>query len=139
MCHPLILGSVEPLPISKYVPDQVEDGWNIYVTSIGQAISLDARAIFSTSDLYYIYARHTGDACGFWGNYEEARDAREELAVFLERSLELVADLQLYVAETYFGKSGVIPTNFKYIGPSDIRTWLPGFLEGDFFQVIREE
>lgn len=139
MCHPLILGSVKPLPISKYVPDQVEDGWNIYVTSIGQAISLDARAIFSTRDLYYIYARHTGDACGFWGHYEEARDAREELAVFLERSLELVADLQLYVAETYFGKSGVMPTNLKYIGPSDIRTWLPGFLEGDFFQVIREE
>lgn len=139
MCHPLILGSVEPLPISQYVPAYEVDDWHIYVRSIGKAQSLDAQAIFSTRELYYIFARHTGDACGFRGNYDDAQDAREELSVFLERSLELVADLQLYVAETYFGNLGVIPKKFDFIGPSDIRTWFPGFLEGEFFQVIREE
>jgi hypothetical protein len=139
VCHPLILGSVEPLPVSQYAPQEDEEVGQIYVRAIGKAESRDTQAIFSTRDLYYIYARSTGDACGFSGNYKEAQDAREELADFLERSLELDADLRLYVAYETFGDSGAIPTRFDYIGPSDIRTWVTRFLEGDFFQVIREE
>jgi hypothetical protein len=140
VCYPLILGSEEPLPISQYAPQEEdkEDG-QIYVRAIGQANSRDARAIFATRYLYYIFARHTGDACGFSGNYEEAQAARRELAEFLERSLELVADLRLYAAYEDFGDSGALPTKFDYIAPSDIRTWVPGFLEGDFFQVLPDD
>ncbi|QDT92824.1 hypothetical protein [Gimesia algae] len=139
MCYPLILGSVEPLPVSQYAPQEDEEDWHIFVRACGKAQSRDEQAIFSTRQLYHIYARQTGDACGFRGNDEEAQSAREELAVFLECSLKLVADLQLYVACTDFDDSGVIPTNFENIGPRDIRTWNTGFIEGDFFQVIHEE
>lgn len=139
MCHPLVLGSVETLPISQYTPDRHDetDG-HIYVDSLNKATSYDSQVIFSKRFLYYISTRHTGDACGFSGEYNEAESARRELAAFLERSLEFCADLQLFVALTDYGDSGVVPSRLDYVGPSDIRTWMTSFTPGDFFQVIRE-
>ena len=61
------------------------------------------------------------------------------LAAFLERSFDFSDDLQLYVAPEDYGDSGVVPSRIDYLGPSDIRTWMTYFNEGDFFQVIRED
>lgn len=139
MCHPLILASVQPLPIWQYAPhEEDKDDGQIYVENC-KAKSRDEQMIFAARHPYYVSTRQTGDACGFTGSYKKAHDARRDLATFLERSLERATDLQLYVADTYFGKSGVNPTKLDYIGPSDIRTWISGFVVGDLFQVIPED
>lgn len=147
-CIDLIFGSKDPLPVSQYAPDRDDDtDGHIQITSVGKAKCPDEQAIFSTRYLYYIRTRHTSCACGFTGNYMEAENARRDLANFLERSLELVADLQLYVACDDFGDSGVVPSRIDCIGPNDI-CWMNGFTEHDlglgkkvprFFQVIRED
>ncbi len=138
MCHPLVLGSVNLPPISHYARDyRDETDGQIYVGS--HETSRDALAIFSSRLIYGISTRHTGDACGFYGEYREAHAARRELADFLARSLDSCDDLQLYVALTNFGDLGVVPSRLDYLGPSDIVTWMRGFTPGDFFQVIRDD
>jgi hypothetical protein len=84
---------------------------------------------FRPPHIYSISARHTGDACGFYGDYREARSARRGLAYFLERSLEFCDDLQMYVALIDYGDSGVVPSKFDYQA-----TLSPGC--GDSTQVI---
>jgi hypothetical protein len=96
-------------------------------------------AIFSKPHVYAIGTQHTGDGCGFQGDYREARKAREELAALLELALVRVPDLELYVAWHDFGESGVVPARFDWIGPSDIRSWMTGFRPDDFFLILRED
>ena len=133
MCTELLIACGEPLPIPEWLPP----GRSIYVCECPN--SQDAVAIFSKPYLYAIGTRQTVDGCGFQGEDTEARRAREELAAFLDRVLELVSDLEMYVAWHDFGDSGVVPSLFDRIGPSDIRTWMSGFTPDTFFLVHRED
>ncbi len=140
MCICLILGSTGQLPILKYAPyEDDKTDRHIYVRSSGKAKNRDERAIFPNRNLYIISSRHTGDGCGFLGNWDIAVNARQDLATFLEQSLKFVSDLQLFIAWHDFGESGVIPSRFDQIGPSDIRTWVEHFNPNDFFQLIGED
>lgn len=134
MCSLFILGSPAPLSVQSWNWDHERE---IAVFKFGG--SSDSLAIFSTRILYGIAAQHTGDGCGFSGNYKEADDARQALAVFVEHALDQVADLRLYVAYHDFGDTGVLPAKFDFIGPSDIRTWKAFFNNGDYYQLIRED
>ena len=131
---------VDPLPVWEFARERSDaaDG-QIYVFCGGRGDCPDSRAIFATRFLYYISTEHTADACGFSGGYADALRARNELADFLERAMEHCGDLQLYVALTFYGDSGVVPSSFDYLGPSDLRTWMTELTPGDFFQVIRED
>ena len=68
----------------------------------------------------------------------EARQARAELASLLEGALELVPELDLFVAWHDVGLSRVVPSKFDWIGPSDIRTWRSHFTPDEFLMIVRE-
>jgi hypothetical protein len=91
-------------------------------------------ALFSKLHVYGIATRLTGDGCGFQGHHKQARKAREGLATFLESTLELEPELELFVAWHEFE----LPSSFDWIGPSDIRTWISGFKPGTFLLIVRE-
>jgi len=138
MCHPLILASTEPLPISQYGFDRDNDtGKRMYVQPASDCH--DSRVLFPKRFLYWISAQHTGDACGLSGDYADAEQARDQLASFLEHALEYCDDLHVFVALTDHGDSGVTPTRFDSLSPCDIRTWVTWFAPGDLFEILRDD
>jgi len=140
MCHPLVIASARPLPYLRYSRGEHDaSNGQIYVSYFEDSKSRDSLVLFPTRFLYCISTGHTGDACGFSGDYGDAVTARIELAAFLDSSFEFSDDLQIYVAAGDYGDSGVLPTSLNDVGPSDIRSWMTVFNQGEFFQVIQEE
>lgn len=140
MCHPLVVASRTPLPIFQYTRGEADAfAGQIYVSHFEATESPDSRVIFPLRFLYAVSTGHTGDACGFSGEYSDAASARGELADFLERSLEFSSDLQMYVAPEQYGDSGVAPLKMDHVAPGDIRTWMTVFVEGDFYQIVRDD
>ena len=133
MCIVLYAGTDRPLPLPAWGPA------GRYIGVHESQHTPDIVALFSKPYVYAIGTRLTGDGCGFQGDHKEARHAREELAELFERALERMPELELFVAWDDFGDSGVRPTSFDWIGPSDIRTWISGFKPDKFLLVIRED
>lgn len=133
MCIFLYVGSDRELPFRNWVPPDAEVG-------IFEAVrEPDVAAVFSKPFVYTVGTRLTGDGCGFQGDHAEARWAREELAAFLDRALELVPEVELFVAWHDFGDSGVRPGSYDRLGPSDIRLWRSLFRPDEFLVVTRDE
>jgi hypothetical protein len=112
VCTLLYVGADLPLPVEEWVPPGRE------ISVFEATREPDVVALFSKPHVYSIGTRLTGDGCGFQGDHKEARRAREELATFLERALELASPMELFVAWHDFGNSGVRPSRFDWIGPT---------------------
>jgi hypothetical protein len=112
----------------------------------GRVISLceidgetEARTVFSKPHVYSIGSRKTGDGCGFQGDSKDSQMAREALANFLERALELVPDLEMFIAFLDPYNEFPAPERFEKVGPSDFRTWITQFDPNSFIVVIKED
>jgi hypothetical protein len=130
--HILVLvGSNQVLPIWE---------WKLPSRDIGASESADSttRPFFSKRYIYGVYASRTGDGCGFQGESQEAQQARNALAAFLEQILINESEIELFVEYFDATTPGLEPSSYDCIGPSDIRTWRSNFRPGEFLVVTKD-
>jgi hypothetical protein len=96
-------------------------------------------AVFSKQHIYAIGAMPVGCACGFYGENEDARRAREDLSAFLERALDAVPELELFAHYCEPATVAVLPSSIDTIGPNDIRDWRWDFKCDEFLLVVKDD